>query len=273
MKIFIILLFICSLTAGQATRIVYEYSFIPDINDRKTIRSEYMFLDVQQKGSDFYSYRNYSVDSTALAYMNKGLSFMPPNREYIDFRIVKNIGSNEVNMITKVGSVVYEVADYRKQEWKITNQKSEILGHAVTSAEVNFGGRNWIAWFAPDIPFQEGPYKFNGLPGLILKMEDDKKNHIFTATQIKKLKVHQPYPLTENSKPIKRISDSDFKKILTEYRKDPLKNLRGRYPDQTDSEGNFRTGEQVFRDEERLFKERIKKDNNILEIDLLNSTD
>lgn len=269
MRLFIIFLFIFSLSSGQATRIVYQYSFIPDSNDTKTVRNEYMLLDIQKDGSDFYSYRNYVVDSTALAYIKKGLAYMPPNREYIDFRVIKNRTTDKVHMVTKVGSAVYDVEDARMPEWKITNRKSKILDHTVTSAEVNFGGRNWIAWFAPDLPIQEGPYKFRGLPGLILKLEDDRKNHVFTATQIIKLKQQQPYPLTENSKPMKKISVADLKKVIAEYRKDPLKNLRGRYPDQTDSEGNFRTGEQVFRDEEKRFKERIKKDNNILEIDLL----
>ncbi|WP_294247689.1 GLPGLI family protein [uncultured Chryseobacterium sp.] len=271
MRIFIVFLFIFSfsLSNAQATRIVYEYFFIPDTNDRKSVRNEYMLLDIQEDGSDFYSYRNYVVDSTALAHTKKGLHYMPPNREYIDLRILKNRIADQVHMITKVGSVVYDVEDPRKPEWKITNMKSEILGHTVTSAETNFGGRNWVAWFAPDFPVQEGPYKFRGLPGLILKLEDTQKNHVFTATQIVKLKDQQEYPLTDNSTPVKKISIADLKKIITEYRKDPLKNLRGRYPDQADSEGNFRTGEQVFRDEEKRFKERIKKDNNILEIDLL----
>src|SRR5690606_38747581 len=38
--------------------------------------------------------------------------------------------------------------------------------------EVDFGGRCWVAWFVPDIPIADGPYKFCGLPGLILNMED-----------------------------------------------------------------------------------------------------
>ncbi|MFC3160143.1 GLPGLI family protein [Chryseobacterium arachidis] len=41
-------------------------------------------------------------------------------------------------------------------------------------AEVTFKGRNWIAWYSPEIPLSYGPYKFSGLPGLIIKITDDK---------------------------------------------------------------------------------------------------
>ncbi|MEN4762806.1 GLPGLI family protein [Chryseobacterium sp. C39-AII1] len=269
MRILFILFFVFNYSFAQTTRFIYQYEFIPDGTLPKVISKEYMFLDVHQKDSQFYSYRNYNVDSTAVAYKKKGLFYMPPNREYINFRIIKNLQNNEVSMITKVNSTVYSVSDGREINWKITNKKSNILGHAVTSAEANFGGRVWTAWFASDIPIQDGPYKFKGLPGIILKVEDDKKNHVFTAIQIIKSKSNEDYPSTENSKPTKQITQQEYKKIYTEYRKDPLKHLRGRYPDQTDTSGNFRTGEQVFRDEEKLFKNKIKKDNNVLEIDLL----
>ncbi|MGC3977437.1 MAG: GLPGLI family protein [Paludibacteraceae bacterium] len=44
------------------------------------------------------------------------------------------------------------------------------------------------AWFTPEIPIKEGPYKFSSLPGLILKISDDKNHYIFTCTGIRKPK-------------------------------------------------------------------------------------
>ena len=66
-----------------------------------------------------------------------------------------------------------------------------------------------------------------------------------------------------------KISNLKYNKLFKIYRKDLLEDLRGRILDQTDSEGNFRTGAQVFREVEKLAKERIRKDNNILEINML----
>ena len=48
-------------------------------------------------------------------------------------------------------------------------------------------GRKWTAWFTTEIPIQDGPYKFRGLPGLIVKIEDETKSHCFALNGIKNL--------------------------------------------------------------------------------------
>lgn len=52
--------------------------------------------------------------------------------------------------------------------WQITEETMTIDGIETIKAEGWFGGRLYSAWFAPSIPVPYGPYKLNGLPGLIL---------------------------------------------------------------------------------------------------------
>jgi len=59
--------------------------------------------------------------------------------------------------------------------WKITNHKSEIQGLNCVLATAKFRGRNYKAWFSTSIPLPIGPWKFGGLPGLIVQIQDDKK--------------------------------------------------------------------------------------------------
>lgn len=49
---------------------------------------------------------------------------------------------------------------------------------------MKYAGRNWTAWYTEDIPIQFGSYKFNGLPGLILEIYDDKEHYHFTENSI-----------------------------------------------------------------------------------------
>ena len=49
-------------------------------------------------------------------------------------------------------------------------------------ATANYRGRTWTAWFAPEIPVQDGPWKLCGLPGLILEAHDANSDYIFEAT-------------------------------------------------------------------------------------------
>jgi|LFRM01.2.fsa_nt_gb GLPGLI family protein len=74
--------------------------------------------------------------------------------------------------------------DYVPQEWIIGDSTKQILGYTCKKAVCDFRGRHWIAWFAEDILIKEGPWKLNGLPGLILEAYDAKKDYHYTATSM-----------------------------------------------------------------------------------------
>jgi GLPGLI family protein len=57
--------------------------------------------------------------------------------------------------------------------WDIKEDTLTILTQLCQKAICSFKGRNYSAWFAPTIPIQLGPWQFSGLPGLILKIQDD----------------------------------------------------------------------------------------------------
>lgn len=66
-------------------------------------------------------------------------------------------------------------------EWQITEQTDTIVGYLCRKAVATFRGRTWEAWFAPEIPQADGPWKLGGLPGLILKATDTKGLFCWTA--------------------------------------------------------------------------------------------
>ena len=57
-------------------------------------------------------------------------------------------------------------------------------------ADVDFGGRHWVAWFTPEIPVPDGPYKFCGLPGLIVQIADTKDHWRFELTNTRQVDKH-----------------------------------------------------------------------------------
>ncbi|KQB98939.1 GLPGLI family protein [Pedobacter sp. Hv1] len=59
--------------------------------------------------------------------------------------------------------------------WKITKDTTSFSGLSCKKAIANFEGKNWIAWFAPSLPFQTGPWKLNSLPGLIIEAYEENK--------------------------------------------------------------------------------------------------
>ena len=66
-------------------------------------------------------------------------------------------------------------------KWQIQPETKKILGYTCQKALGEFRGRKYIAWFTSDIPLSDGPWKFCGLPGLILAVQDTEAYFVFTC--------------------------------------------------------------------------------------------
>lgn len=74
--------------------------------------------------------------------------------------------------------------EWEKPRWEISDSSKNILGYECFKATTEFRGRHWTAWFAPEIPLSDGPWKLCGLPGVILEAYDSYRDYSFTATAI-----------------------------------------------------------------------------------------
>lgn len=81
-------------------------------------------------------------------------------------------------------------------KWDIKNETKNIGNMSCRKATTFFRGRNYTAWFTTEIPLPFGPWKLQGLPGLIIEAFDTNKEVYF---YFKKLK----YPIDDNVKIIK----------------------------------------------------------------------
>lgn len=69
--------------------------------------------------------------------------------------------------------------------WEIVADSTKtVLGYECIMAITDYHGRKWTAYFAPEIPVQNGPWKLDGLPGLILDAEAEGGQYSFIATGI-----------------------------------------------------------------------------------------
>lgn len=111
----------------------------------------------------------------------------------------------------------------KKIEWTIQPQKKQILQQECQMATTTFKGRHYTAWFAPGIPISSGPWKLNGLPGIILAANDDKNEVSFTCTKITMPEKNAP-SITASKNAI-RISAEKFEKTKNAFNKDPKAGL------------------------------------------------
>lgn len=197
----IVLVFVAQIAFAQTTRFIYQVSMKPDSTDQNNIKTEMAFLDATPEKSIFYGEKRLKRDSLLTKMREtRGGSFdrtqMQNLRSNIDFTIEKDFKTGTKTYNSRIGRDQYSYDEDRPMEWKILAETATIGDYKTQKAETQFAGRTWYAWFATDVPIQDGPYKFAGLPGLIVKAEDAKGDYSFDLKETKKL-LHQPFSSSE----------------------------------------------------------------------------
>jgi len=108
------------------------------------------------------------------------------------------------NIFLKKRYAVYE--SLPKMQWKLFNDKKKIGNYECKKATTEFRGRQYEVWYTEKIPISLGPWKFNGLPGLILHAEDKEGIYKWEVNNIS-------YPYDS------KINLSDKNKKDTKYKK------------------------------------------------------
>ena len=198
-------LFLVVMSYGQTTRYIYETSVNPDSINLVSLKTEKTFLDVKANRSLFISENKLIKDSLFSAFKLKekednkkevkDLSKLGIKKHieptFFEYHIIKNIPEQKVYYYDRVaGKQIYYQED-RPLKWEISDVTEKQNGYSAQKAVANFGGRVWTAWFTKEINISDGPYKFSGLPGLIVKLEDDKGDYKFDL--VKKITVQNAF--------------------------------------------------------------------------------
>jgi GLPGLI family protein len=97
-------------------------------------------------------------------------------------------------VITLSGKEVLYRDTLHAVQWTLSEEKRKIDDIECYKAVAFFRGRSYMAWYAPSIPVQEGPWKLSGLPGLVIEAYDDKRDLYFLAKSIKPLGSSEVFP-------------------------------------------------------------------------------
>jgi len=127
----------------------------------------------------------------------------------------------------KVHSTNYEYKENRPNlKWDLIAENKMILDYKVHKARVHYGGRTWLAWYAPQIPIPLGPYVFGGLPGVIMELYDQGNNFHFLAVGLDR---GQSPIYKRSEKNISAISKKDFFKAERNFHERPELFVQGTY--------------------------------------------
>ncbi|WBV61077.1 GLPGLI family protein [Chryseobacterium camelliae] len=264
--------------AAQNQRFIYEYKFVTDSTDRNKTDQEIMYLDIAKKGSKFYSKKIFAADSIREDRIAKGMrDFSGIDYGKISFAVEKSYPDYNVLFFNPLEVDYYKVTDQRKMDWKILPEKEKIGEFNAQKAKTEFAGRQWTAWFVPDLPIQDGPYKFHGLPGMIIKIEDKTQSHSFVLKGIAKIPNNREWKSDSEKKILGSLVEVDpdqYKKQFVDHRNNPNKGMRQMMSGNAkvniiDESGKPLDPEKLFREREKKAKEENAKNNNVLELYLL----
>ncbi|MFD0932397.1 GLPGLI family protein [Psychroflexus salinarum] len=263
------LLFLCSqaqeLTDKFKYKVTYELTWQIDSTDVESVQSESMLLFTGGASSRFSSEGKHIGDSIQSVYSQRErtpqsyseMRSKMPKTEF-EYYIIKGLASREIRYREKIIKDYYEyIEDFSNLEWYILSETKEIAGFAVQKVKTNYAGRHYTAWFTTEIPISDGPYKFNGLPGLIVEIADEKEFYVFELTGFKSLK--EPIFNTQTNEEYLETDKSSFLEIKEEYNANPIGAM-----EQTGISFQFKPGQK-----EKLMKEHrgeLKKKNNPIEL-------
>lgn len=267
---------------AQTNRFVYQVTMKPDAENKTDIKTENAYLDISPEKSVFYSENRIKRDSIMQKAFQGGGGRGSINRDQmeslrsnINYSVEKDKTNQKIYFKDRIGRDIYSYEEDRPLNWKIESETRKIGEYKVQKAETDFGGRKWTAWFTTDLPYQDGPYKFGGLPGLIVKIEDEKGDYSFDL--MKNYKIAEFPTLNQFGNTLK-VKRADFVKQQQKFKTDPMSFMTqgggqggfmttviaggGRGPG---GGGNQNPADMRKRMEERI-KEEAKKNSNPIEL-------
>jgi GLPGLI family protein len=137
---------------------------------------------------------------------------------YIDL-VLKNYPNGKMTVTEDLAynKYLYELPK-TGPNWNLKDDTMTVCGYLCNKAVATYGGREWTAWYAPEIAISDGPWQLYGLPGLILMAVDSTSEHCFEAVSIRN--AVNPIYLTNDFQRLK-IGKDKFYKLWTQFTKNP----------------------------------------------------
>lgn len=134
--------------------------------------------------------------------------------------VFKNLGKNEMFFESDLDMIFREAKVFSDTlhnfSWIISGEVKKIDSFACVKATTTWRGRNYTAWFTESIPVSNGPWKFGGLPGLIVEIYDTDKVSYWRLAQIRQTSVFVLPPFPEKT-------DGTFSDFKAEFYKKYLR--------------------------------------------------
>lgn len=206
----------------------YELTSVPDTLKPDKTDSETMMLKVGSKSAQYYSYTRFVTDSLFREQLRKSPDGRVMNRQGPDSnpgrqtaQIFKNYPAGKTTTLDQIASSRFRCEEKNEvPQWELLPDTMTILSYPCQKAICSFKGRDYEAWFTTEIPRSEGPWKLQGLPGLIMQAKDTEGHYQFECTGI--IRPQAEEKLMFGADGYQPVSRKDLNTVYKRYAADPM---------------------------------------------------
>ncbi|WP_378105033.1 GLPGLI family protein [Chryseobacterium sp. sg2396] len=206
--------------------VVYYFKIIPDSLNRANFTESNMILRCNKYKSIYFSpamasYYEYLKDYAQKIDPKKiDVNTSRPSIPKVRHNVWKD--GDTVIATIPLGMYFYTFRE-PSLNWQLMDEIKEIQGMKCQLAKVKTEHDIFYAWYTAEIPFSEGPFRFKGLPGLILEVYNKSKTIEFSVASIKKSE--KEIEKMERVSTIDLQDKKDFLKARDKWLKYPFNNI------------------------------------------------
>lgn len=174
------------------------------VEEVKRKDKDLMRLDIGEHASQFRSVIIEWVLDNGLIY-GSPTSLNHPFKGYtwLEYQVVKNLPKagymyfthGRISTCDKINGLF---------EWQLLEGDTVICNYPCKKAKTKFRGRTWTVWYTPLLPYSDGPWKFCGLPGLVLEAHEAEGKLAFHCKKIEKDTGYGIVLIKQNASPMLR---------------------------------------------------------------------
>lgn len=247
-------------------KFVYTFTYKPSKTNKDLQSQEFFSLQISDEKAFFISENSLKFDSIFKAKFTLGqgsidMSNFPNNKPMSRFLIIQT--HDESRYYESIGRARLYYTTPVIKNWKLIDEIKMIGSLKCKKAEIHFKGRDWVAWYSTEIPFPYGPYKFSGLPGLIIKITDTTGDFDFELA-----KAEASSKLKGKLVAIRKRQYTNAKLVTKKDLSEANNNLRQNAKLQLEAMGTVFPNDQKENAHDRQLRiENERKDNNLIELE------
>lgn len=223
----------CQLEVG------YIFRYSQDTPDRKTCFDRTVlsvgrkYVHYYSAGAALYDSLSFQARRQKLDVIDMNRAFAPDEKPYYCDVYTNYPSVGHRNVVHRLWESDYEYEEpVEPLHWTTDSVPCEpVLGYSCFKATCTWRGRQYTVRYAPDLPMQYGPWKFGGLPGLILAVEESEGFFSWTASYIiqpdgKPLWIHDPSVGGDFGHRSQRITRRQWLRMEERLWKEPVTAMR-----------------------------------------------